>query len=420
MSKIFYGKSLFFKVALSVVLMLFSVSNIAQGANLAESSIDNGVLKVGINNSEYGGAITYLSVSGEDRNLINNHDRGRQVQQSYYAGQSIDRRAEGQSPHWSPWSWNPIQVGDTFMNSSAVLEHTNDGNEIYVKTHPLLWDMNNEFAECHFETWIQLKDNRVLVRNRLTKFRTDNRWNITANHQELPAVYTIADLPHLYTYEGEAPFTNAPLKKIVNNGPPWAYWGQGVPTEKWAAYVDDNNWGVGVYYEDTELFVGGFHGSPGGGTMAGSTGYISPLRTITLQKDMVFDYEYELIVGTLDEIRHHVYVLEGHIEEEPEPEIHSADTNANLQIEQDELLRVIQLYNAGAYHCVAESNASEDGYSPGSGINYECTPHHSDYNPQNWHIGLSELIRLIQLHNADTYHYCGLETEDTFCLGAVM
>lgn len=287
-------------------------------AYLIESHLDNGVLKVAINTSEYGGAITYLSLADSSCNLINNYDRGRQVQQSYYAGQELDRREEGQSPHWSPWIWNPIQVGDTFFNSSRVLEHRNDGKEIYVKTKPLLWDMDNEPGECHFETWIRLDENRVVVRNRLTKFRTDDRWEDVARHQELPAVYTIGDLRYLYTYQGDAPFTGAPLSTIENNGPPWVYWGEEEGHEKWAACVDENKWGVGVYYAGTELFVGGFHwphGPTGGTTFSASTGYISPLRTIMLKKDTVFEYEYVLIVGTLDEIRRKVYEFEGHAAE---------------------------------------------------------------------------------------------------------
>jgi len=89
-------------------------------------------------------------------------------------------------------------------------------------------------------------------------------------------------------------------------------------------------------------------------------------------------------------------------EPDPEPEIgdHTADLNGNGIIELGELLRVIQLYNAEAYHCVLEEQNSEDGYMPGLG-NQDCTPHSSDYLPQNWRIGLGELLRLVQFYNAD-------------------
>ncbi len=274
--------------------------------------LDNGILEVGADITSFGGSITYLSVSGADRNLINLHDHGRQVQQSYYAGQKVDRTAEGQSPNWSPWPWNPIQAGDAFDNAPTVLASSNDGTTIYVKTLPLLWDMNDETAECHLETWINLDGSSVHVRNRLTAFRTDDLWIVAPLHQELPAVYTIGDLYHLYTYVGGAPFTSADLTLIENSGPPWAHWGIGVPTEKWAALVDETGWGLGVYNAVTQLFTGGFHGTPGGGPYDDSTGYISPLRTVALDKDTIFEYEYDLIVGTLRDIRTFVYHAEGY------------------------------------------------------------------------------------------------------------
>lgn len=80
---------------------------------------------------------------------------------------------------------------------------------------------------------------------------------------------------------------------------------------------------------------------------------------------------------------------------------HSADYNpANWQISLAELLRAIQLYNADAYACLS---GSEDGYMPGDG-SHACTPHSSDYAPQDWVISLSELLRLIQLFNIGAYH----------------
>lgn len=307
-----------------LLLALLPCAALAQDYDL---DLDNGVVHVGIHRGAYGGAITYLSKSGETRNLINLHDKGRQVQQSYYAGKALDRREEGQSKAWSPWPWNPIQVGDTYGNPARVVESRKSDNELYIKTIPLLWDMNNEVPECFFETWVSLDGASVHVRNRLTCHRTDNRWPAVRSNQELPAVYTIGDLSNLYTYVGDTPFTNAPLTRIVNDGPPWEHWGPGAnkpelakPHEKWAANVDGNNWGVGVYNAKTEYFCGGFHDKPGGGAHDNSTGYISPLRKETLDKNTVYDYEYDLIVGTLDEIRAFVYMREKPPRKEHGPE----------------------------------------------------------------------------------------------------
>ncbi|MHB8762972.1 MAG: InlB B-repeat-containing protein [Deferrisomatales bacterium] len=93
---------------------------------------------------------------------------------------------------------------------------------------------------------------------------------------------------------------------------------------------------------------------------------------------------------------------------------HQADYNpADLKIGLSELLRVIQLYNTGSYGCDPKS---EDGFAPGGG-NQTGTPHTADYNGQDWKIGLSELLRVIQLYNTGGYRVCGAAGEDGFCPG---
>jgi hypothetical protein len=56
---------------------------------------------------------------------------------------------------------------------------------------------------------------------------------------------------------------------------------------------------------------------------------------------------------------------------------------------------------------------------PGPG-NTACAPHASDYNPQDWLIALSELLRIIQFFNSGGYHACPAAippTEDGYCPG---
>ncbi len=99
---------------------------------------------------------------------------------------------------------------------------------------------------------------------------------------------------------------------------------------------------------------------------------------------------------------------------EGETGCHTADQDCNNLVNLSELLRVIQFFNSGGYHCEA---GTEDGYAPGPG-GHNCTPHASDYNTQDWLINLSELLRIIQFFNSGGYHYCpGENTEDGFCPG---
>ena len=92
-----------------------------------------------------------------------------------------------------------------------------------------------------------------------------------------------------------------------------------------------------------------------------------------------------------------------------------ADLKNNLRsgkISLSELLRVIQFYNSDNYGCEA---GTEDGYAPND-LDQGCSPHASDYNPQDWDIALTELLRSIQFYNIGAYHPCA-EGEDGFCAG---
>jgi len=112
--------------------------------------------------------------------------------------------------------------------------------------------------------------------------------------------------------------------------------------------------------------------------------------------------------------------LEGNLEGTPEGisegeweilPIHSADQNGDGKISLVELLRVIQFFNSAGFHC---ADGTEDGYNPGPNGEKTCRPHASDYNPRNWEIGLTELLRLIQFFNSGGYHKCE-DSEDGYC-----
>jgi len=94
---------------------------------------------------------------------------------------------------------------------------------------------------------------------------------------------------------------------------------------------------------------------------------------------------------------------------------HSADRADAGRIGLEDLLRVIQFFNSPGYHC---DEGTEDGYAPGANPEaQDCVPHSSDYNPQDWTIQLTELLRLVQFFNTGAYHPCP-QSEDGFCPGA--
>ena len=281
------------RVGSIVGLLLFSSLQV-QGARV--SFLDNGVIRVGVD-LEQGGTITWVSASGSERNVINAHDRGRQIQLSFYSGPQPFGTAH---PDWKNWPWNPIGTGDVYGHASTVLKHTNDGKTLYTRSIPLQWALNDVPGECTFETWITLDGATAHVRNRLVNHRLD-RTQYRAFDQELPALYTIGKLYRLVSYDGDQPYTDAPVRRMENNGPPWTSW---KATEHWAALLDTADWGLGIYHPHVFSFIGGFHGKPDtGGPSDDPTGYIAPVRQEILDHDIVYDYDYVLILGKLDGIR---------------------------------------------------------------------------------------------------------------------
>ena len=97
----------------------------------------------------------------------------------------------------------------------------------------------------------------------------------------------------------------------------------------------------------------------------------------------------------------------------PQDETHTADVNHDWHLSLSEVLRVVQLYNAGGYSAEADT---EDGYVPGSG-KQAGVPHDADYTG-DWSIDISELLRVVQLFNAPGgAYYRASGTEDGFVPG---
>lgn len=101
----------------------------------------------------------------------------------------------------------------------------------------------------------------------------------------------------------------------------------------------------------------------------------------------------------------------------PDPEgstgdnLHTADTDGNNSIDLSEVLRLIQLYNAELFHC---DNDAEDGFAIGTG-DQTCEHHDSDYVVVDFIISQSELLRAIQIYNSGEYTACEAG-EDGFCV----
>ena len=206
-----------------------------------------------------------------------------------------------------------IQVGDAYRNRAQILSFQKNKNELYVKCIPMLWDMNNRPAEAEMEQWTRLEGNVLKVRNRLTCHRTDTLYGDgILSDQELPAVYPVSALNNLYTYTGSLPFTTDKMNQLEVVKLSSGFWGRYKNvSEHWMAFVDDNLWGMGVYNPKCVNFLAGMAGVPGKEADDGSTSYIAPVKKEVLNMNSVYEYEYYIIIGTIEEIRSKVYELNG-------------------------------------------------------------------------------------------------------------
>ena len=306
-------------LSLSIILCLATgVMAQSKPQNTSDKTLElsNGKIRVRQDLTR-GGAICYVSKADADRNIVNIYDEGRYIQQSYYAGQNVDRRAEGQADVWSPWPWNPIQVGDYAYNRAEILDSWQNGNKTYVKCIPMQWDMNGRPAEATMEQWTTIKGNVIKVRNRLTCHRTDDLYGEGVyRQQEIPAVWLISALKNLYSYFGNRPFVNKPIastevKQLIMNDPEH-FWGvYRDVSERWMAFVDDSNWGIAVYSPSAIAFLAGRYDSfLEGDEHHVASSYIAPIRLEALNKDSVIEYEYYLVIGTLDQIRKNIYKIQ--------------------------------------------------------------------------------------------------------------
>lgn len=269
------------------------------------SYLDNGIIRVGVD-LKRGGSIGFLADAKKTSSVVNVHDLGRWIGQSYYSG---PKPFGTPHPDWKDWPWNPVSAGDVYGNPSKLIEKKNDGKTLYNKSVPMQWALKNVPGDCQFETWITLDGRSVHVRNRLTNDRKDHA-QYPAMDQELPAVYTIGKLHRLMTYTGDSPFTDGQSKEIrkiptKGNQPQWTTF---FATEHWAALVDDDDWGLGVIHPDVVRFVGGFYGKPNtGGPNDDPNGYIAPVRQDILDHNIVYEFRYTLVLDSLTNIRKEAY-----------------------------------------------------------------------------------------------------------------
>ena len=139
---------------------------------------------------------------------MNIADPGRLIQQSYYAGKSLARIAEGQSKAWSPWTWNPIQGGGVRSWARITESRRLDEGGVFMETVPRLWDMPAEEAAARMRQWTAFEpdfpDVAVVTCEFSAQRDPDDRWGPAAERpQEVPACYFTRVFADVRSYLGD-------------------------------------------------------------------------------------------------------------------------------------------------------------------------------------------------------------------------
>lgn len=258
-----------------------------EGETVDEVIDTNDNVTIGVNAKA--GAKQHLSSSV---NLINICDAGREFQQSYYAdiGGSMEEAtgANGYDRRWSftatrqgyYWPYNPVQGGDEVCNLSQIIDYEVTKSSIYVKVRAMDWgngyarpehsthEKHEEFkngrtTKSYIENTYSIKGGMLYVDNRFIDWNgfTDME-DIPLHTLEIPAAYVVHPLSNYVCYTGNNPWDLADTN--YQREPDLPGWWLGEKThvnhthpEDWFAWVNDQDFGVGVYVPNAGAYISG-------------------------------------------------------------------------------------------------------------------------------------------------------------------
>ena len=218
-------------------------------------------------------------------NLINIHDAGRQVQQSYYAnvgGSMAATNGENGytrgycltgSPEGYYWPYNPVQAGDCADNPGQVIDYEITEDYIYVKARAMDWGkgyarkwsgkypahhntvVGGVTTKSYMENWYRIEENNlVVVENTFIDWNGFTDMNTVPVHtNELPATFFSSSLSTFVYHDGKELKYNTNIGSQNDENNPAVY----SHPEDWYAWVNDDNFGVGVYVANIDYYCVG-------------------------------------------------------------------------------------------------------------------------------------------------------------------
>jgi hypothetical protein len=238
-----------------------------------------------------GGSICHLSSHDNKVNVINHYDNGRFVQQSYYGDH------DGSKWNDKPWRWNAVQGGSFDGKPSKVISSRFSQTTSNIVTQPTHWATGEPITDAEMSTSATVEGKLAHVTYRFT-YNGRNHYKPT--HQELPAVFADASLKTLVFYAGASPWQECDLTRVT---PGWPNKSHDVD-EHWAAYVNGEDWGLGVYSPRMKHITSYRFPEDGSDNPRGNAcSYFAPIETFAIEPNFDLKYDVWLTIGSVAEIR---------------------------------------------------------------------------------------------------------------------
>ena len=271
--------------------------------------LENDRFKVGIR-MNWGGGITYLEDKQDGhtklKNLINEYDPGRMVQQSYSSDPKTDEYTPGYYND-TLWCYNPVQGGDVKGGHGRIIDVVVTDSSVYIKSQPCDWSAGVDLAPAYMENTYTVYADRVQVDNRFVDF---SGWEHNVRSQELPAFYTISYLDTFSFYNGTKPWTGDTLSYRDD----LEFWGgpdrdtfslKESNTETWCAWTNPAaDFGIGLFVPNVDTHLAGRFLYDGTTISRNNPcNYVAPLKHLKLTTFEALEYSYLITTGTLQSIR---------------------------------------------------------------------------------------------------------------------
>ena len=160
-----------------------------------------------------------------------------------------------------PWRFKSSFGQHSHCNISQIVDYQKTDNSIYIKCKALDWANNNYVTDSYTENWYTIDNDVLYVKNRFIDFAGFTDMDKCSYTQlELPAAYVSHPLHNYVSYQGYIPWANDEqgLSYQSNLGS----WVKQAYTEykhleDWFAWVNDDDFGVGMYIPDIDYYASG-------------------------------------------------------------------------------------------------------------------------------------------------------------------